>query len=59
LILKPMGLFATPESTKALEEYIERLNGPEKAMAYVIMGMTWNLCAKLTNEEGVTNGETN
>ncbi len=47
--LGKMDLFTTPDDVKALEEYIMMLNGSERAVALTIMGMTWNLCAKLTN----------
>ena len=46
-----MGLFATPDSVDALQEYIERFSGSEKIVAAVVMGMTWNLCAELTSKE--------
>lgn len=49
--LSKMGLFATPDSVDALQEYIERFNADEKVVAYTIMGLTWNLCSELTNQE--------
>lgn len=52
--IKPNGLFHTPESQEALQEWIERLSSSEKTLAYIVMGMTWNLAAKLTNENQET-----
>ena len=49
--LDTMGLFATPESADTLMKYIEQFSGAEKVLALTVMGMTWNLCAKLTNDE--------
>lgn len=49
--LGKMNLFATPTSVEALQEYIERFSGAEKAVAYTVMGMTWNLAAELTKED--------
>ncbi len=49
VVLKPSSAFATPKDMKALMEYCDRFTGPgEKVIAYTIMGMTWNLAAKLT-----------
>lgn len=45
------GLFATPESQENLIDWIERLSGGEKIVAYTVMGMTWNLCSKLVSED--------
>lgn len=48
-MLKPCGLFHTPESATALQDYIDALPGGDvKVMANTIFGMTWNLCAELT-----------
>jgi hypothetical protein len=52
--IKPSGLFATPDSVEALNEYIEGFSKSEKASAYVVSGMTWNLCASRSNE-AITN----
>jgi hypothetical protein len=41
------SLFATPESTDALTAYIEQMNGSEKALAYTIAMMTFNLAHDL------------
>ena len=48
--LEPIGLFVTPESVQELQDYIENLPSHDKPIAAVVMGMTWNLCAKLTGE---------
>ena len=37
-----LGMFATPESDESLQRYVESHNGEQKALAYTIMGMTWN-----------------
>jgi hypothetical protein len=49
-MLKKIGLFATPDSTKSLEDYcLNFSNSQERLVATTVMGMTWNLCAKLTD----------
>lgn len=49
--LKSMGLFHTPQDVEELMNYVTSLpNDGERAIATTVMGMTWNLCAKLTNE---------
>ena len=45
------GLFATPDSVDALTAYIEQMTGPEKALAYTIAMMTFNLSNKLVQDE--------
>jgi hypothetical protein len=50
------GLFATPESTDALTAYIEQMNGSERALAYTIAMMTFNLSNKLV-EDNILNKE--
>lgn len=49
--IEKVSLFWTPRSQEQLIDYIEKLNGSEKALAYLIMGITWNLCSYLTNED--------
>ncbi len=50
-MLKPIGMFATPESTESLTEYCTSFGTvAERQVALTVMGMTWNLCAKLVNE---------
>jgi len=45
------NLFACPESTEALQEYVERFSGSEKIIAYTVMGMTANLLSKMFAEQ--------
>lgn len=51
VVLQPMPMFATPVDQEALMEYVERFSGGERAAAILAMGLTWNLAAKLANEE--------
>jgi hypothetical protein len=44
-------LFVTPQSEQDLFNRIEQLVGPDKALAYQIAMMTFNLCNKLVQEE--------
>ena len=44
-------LFVTPEDENDLYERIEQLTGAEKALAYQIAMMTFNLCNKLVEDE--------
>ena len=44
-------LFVTPESEQALYDRIESLSGAEKALAYQIAMMTFNLCNRLVQDE--------
>jgi hypothetical protein len=44
-------LFHTPDSMKELQDYIERFTGSERAIAYTIMGITWNLAAKVIDDD--------
>jgi hypothetical protein len=45
------SMFAAPESTDELCAYIEGMNGSEKAIAYTIAMMTFNLCHDLVKKE--------
>ena len=45
------SFFATPESTDALAQYIEGLSASEKALAYTISMMTFNLSNKLVEDK--------
>tara|TARA_R110000851_G_scaffold182994_2_gene332091 strand:+ start:351 stop:536 length:186 start_codon:yes stop_codon:yes gene_type:complete len=47
--IKMASIFATPNSVDELREYIEKLHGPEKSLAYTIMGMTGNLCSTIVD----------
>lgn len=49
--LQPTGFFYTPESQDDLVNWIERLSGSERALAFTVMGMTWNLCSKLVSND--------
>jgi hypothetical protein len=44
-------LFVTPESEQALYDRIEQLSGAEKALAYQIAMMTFNLCNRMVDTE--------
>jgi len=44
-------LFVTPEDENDLYERIEQLTGAEKALAYQIAMMTFNLCNKLVEDK--------
>jgi hypothetical protein len=44
-------LFVTPEDENELYERIEQLTGAEKALAYQIAMMTFNLCNKLVDDK--------
>ena len=44
--LSRSGLFAAPRTGNELSAYIENLSGAEKALAYTISGMTWNLAVE-------------
>jgi hypothetical protein len=48
--IKIASIFATPRSVSELHEYIEKLHGPEKYLAYTIMGMTGNLCSTMVDK---------
>ena len=57
--LQPNPLFHTPESTEELTQWCERLSGAERTVAMVAMGMTWNLCAKLTLDSAIEKEDEN
>jgi hypothetical protein len=44
-------LFVTPASEQDLIDRIEALSGPEKALAFQIAMMTFNLCNRLVETE--------
>ena len=44
-------LFATPESEQDLFDRIESLSGAEKALAFQIAMMTFNLCNRMVETE--------
>lgn len=45
------GMFATPESSDAFVAYIEGLSGSDKALAYTIAQMAFNLAHKIVEDE--------
>lgn len=50
--LEPIGLFHTYETIEELQEYVEGFSNDEnKALAQLIMSLTWNTCAHLTKGE--------
>jgi hypothetical protein len=49
--IKPIGLFATPESMKDLQDYLAMFSGSEAAVAQTCAWMAWNLACKLTTDE--------
>ena len=51
--LKPMGIFAQYDDYPALESYLERYNGPERAIGALFIGLTHNVCAKLMADSKV------
>ena len=49
-ILKPVGLFATPQDMESLQDYLSNFNGSEGTVAQTAAWMTWNLASKLLGE---------
>jgi hypothetical protein len=45
------GLFATPANQKDLLLRIQQFPGPERALAFQMVMMTFNLCHKMVEEE--------
>lgn len=43
-------LFHTPKNHEELTNYIKNFTGGEGVVANTVYGMTWNLCADLTNK---------
>ena len=54
-IIEKIGMIHTPESMESLMQWIESLNGGERAVAMVAAGMAWNLAAA-TVEAHVSRG---
>ena len=46
-----MGLFATPESVKEIEDWIELHPKEERMAMYTVMGMTWNFLSEAVEVE--------
>lgn len=51
------NLFACPESSEALNEYVEQFSGSEKIVAYTVMGMTANFMSKMFAEKLLKEGK--
>lgn len=49
--LAPIGLFYTYETVEELQEYVDQLSEDQRALASLIMSLTWNTCAHLTKGE--------
>jgi len=49
--IEPVGLFATPDDMKALQDYLALFHGNEAVVANTCAFMAWNLAAKLTATE--------
>jgi hypothetical protein len=49
--IKQNKMFNTPDSMESLQDWIERLNGQERVVAYTAAGMAWNLAAKLVGDK--------
>ena len=49
--LTECNLFWTYESLEELQAYINTLSGSERALASMVMMLTMNTCAHLTNKE--------
>lgn len=48
--IKPVGLFATPNSMEQFQDYLARFNGSEGVVAQTAAGMAWNLASKYVQE---------
>ena len=46
--IKPLNMFHTPASWAELQDSIDQLSGPEKAVATIYAVQAWNLAAKIT-----------
>lgn len=44
------SLFWTPDSEQDLDNYIQQMSGPERALAYQMTMIAFNLAHKLVNE---------
>ena len=57
LVLEKCGLFHTPTSMEALMQWIESLNGGERAVAMTAAMMSWNLASSILDEHFGKKGE--
>ena len=48
--LVPVGLFATHDTFEKLQDYADRYNGSEAAIAALFIGLTYNTCAAVMEE---------
>ena len=46
-----VGLYATPDDIKALQDYLALFNGGEGTVAQVAAWMAWNLACKYAQDE--------
>jgi hypothetical protein len=44
------GMFATPDSLEALQDYVSQFTGSDLRVALVVMMMTMNLCNDLVEQ---------
>ena len=49
LEFKEISMYDT-KTQDDMAKYLERFTGSEKALAYLIYGLTWNMCAKMVND---------
>ncbi len=49
--LTPCNIFHTPKDLKELHNWIKQHPDSDRGGLVTVMGMTWNLCAKLTSEK--------
>jgi len=49
-ILEKCGLFHTPSSMEDFMQWIEKLNGNERAVAMTAAMMSWNLASSIVDE---------
>jgi len=49
-MLEKCGLFHTPSGMEALMQWIEKLNGNERAVAMTAAMMSWNLASSIVDE---------
>ena len=49
--LSKNNLYATPESPKALADYLMSLSGQERVIAMTAASMAWNLASDLVDNE--------
>jgi hypothetical protein len=50
-VLKSSNIFATPDNAEVIHEYIKNFPKDQQLALLTVAGMTWNLCAKLTQPD--------